>query len=92
MNCPTALWLVGLLLLPAHAGWTAMFPRARKMKACCCGMRAGPCVGMDTACSSSLVATHLAARGLLDGETTAALSAGINLMLVSSNPLCSPDS
>ncbi len=55
-------------------------------------MRAGPCVGMDTACSSSLVATHLAARGLLDGETTAALSAGINLMLVSSNPLCSPDS
>jgi acetyl-CoA acetyltransferase len=37
---------------------------------------------MDTACSSSLVATHLAARGLADGETSAALSAGVNLMLV----------
>lgn len=45
---------------------------------------AGPCVGMDTACSSSLVATHLAHRGLLDGETSCAISAGVNLMLVAS--------
>ena len=37
---------------------------------------------MDTACSSSLVALHLAHRGLLDGETSAAVAAGINLMLV----------
>ena len=37
---------------------------------------------MDTACSSSLVAIHLAHRGLLDGETSAAVAAGVNLMLV----------
>lgn len=37
---------------------------------------------MDTACSSSLVATHLAHRGLIDGETSAAVAAGVNLMLV----------
>ena len=43
---------------------------------------AGPCIGLDTACSSSLVAAHLAARGLLDSETSAALAAGVNLMLV----------
>ena len=36
---------------------------------------------MDTACSSSLVGTHLAHRALLDGETTAAVSVGVNLML-----------
>lgn len=39
---------------------------------------------MDTACSSSLVATHLAHRGLLNRETTAAIAAGVNLMLVPS--------
>ena len=39
---------------------------------------------MDTACSSSLVAAHLAHRGLLDAETSAALASGINLMLVAS--------
>ena len=44
----------------------------------------GPCVGMDTACSSSLVAIHLAHRGLHDGETSAAVAAGANLMLVAS--------
>ena len=45
---------------------------------------AGPCIGLDTACSSSLVATHLAHKGLLDGETSAALASGVNLMLVAS--------
>ena len=43
---------------------------------------AGPCIGLDTACSSSLVAAHLAAKGLLDSETSAAVAAGVNLMLV----------
>ncbi|KAK9803996.1 hypothetical protein WJX72_011444 [[Myrmecia] bisecta] len=42
----------------------------------------GPCIGMDTACSSSLVATHLAHRGLQNQETSAAVSAGTNLILV----------
>lgn len=36
---------------------------------------------MDTACSSSLVATHLAHRGLLDGESSGALAGGSNIML-----------
>ena len=45
---------------------------------------AGPCIGMDTACSSSLVATHLAHRGLLNGETSAAIAAGVNMILVAS--------
>ena len=40
----------------------------------------GPCVGLDTACSSSLVTTHLAHRALLDGEATAAVTAGVNVM------------
>ena len=43
---------------------------------------AGPCIGMDTACSSSLVAAHLASTGLVNGESSSALAAGINLMLV----------
>ncbi|KAK9843587.1 hypothetical protein WJX84_002747 [Apatococcus fuscideae] len=42
----------------------------------------GPCIGMDTACSSSLVAAHLASTGLVNGESSSALAAGINLMLV----------
>ncbi len=37
---------------------------------------------MDTACSSSMVATHLAHQGLQNRETSAAMSAGVNLMLV----------
>lgn len=37
---------------------------------------------MDTACSSSLVAAHLAATGLMNGESSFAMAAGINLMLV----------
>jgi 3-oxoacyl-(acyl-carrier-protein) synthase/acyl carrier protein len=42
---------------------------------------AGPCISTDTACSSSLVAVHLAHRGLHDGEASAAVAAGANLML-----------
>jgi acyl transferase domain-containing protein len=43
----------------------------------------GPCVSTDTACSSSLVAAHLAHKGLLNGEATAAIAAGVNTMLSS---------
>jgi hypothetical protein len=43
---------------------------------------AGPCMSTDTACSSSLVATHLAHRGLLGGESSLAVSAGVNAMLL----------
>ena len=41
----------------------------------------GPCISTDTACSSSLVAAHLAHRGLLAGEATHAVAAGVNLAL-----------
>ena len=44
---------------------------------------AGPCVSTDTACSSSLVATHQAHKGLLAGETVAAVAAGVNAMVLS---------
>lgn len=43
----------------------------------------GPCVSTDTACSSSLVAGHLAHKGLLNGEATMAVAAGVNTMLSS---------
>ena len=36
----------------------------------------------DTACSSSLVSTHQAHKGLLAGETVAAVAAGVNTMLL----------
>lgn len=42
----------------------------------------GPCVSTDTACSSSLVATHLACRAICHGETPAAISGGVNAMLL----------
>lgn len=41
----------------------------------------GPCNGIDTACSSSLVAAHNAHRGILGGESEAALAGGVNMML-----------
>lgn len=42
---------------------------------------------MDTACSSSLVAMHLAHRGLLDGEISAGVAGGTNLMVVPSTSI-----
>ncbi|XP_014554673.1 hypothetical protein COCVIDRAFT_39421 [Bipolaris victoriae FI3] len=41
----------------------------------------GPSVTIDTACSSSLVALHQAVRGLLDGDSEAAVVAGVNMIL-----------
>ena len=41
----------------------------------------GPCVSVDTACSSGLVAHHSALRALQLAECTAAVAAGVNLML-----------
>src|SRR5215475_14334833 len=41
----------------------------------------GPSLAVDTACSSSLVATHLACRGLWNGETDLAFVGGVNLLI-----------
>ncbi|PYI09963.1 hybrid PKS-NRPS [Aspergillus sclerotiicarbonarius CBS 121057] len=59
----------------------------------------GPSMTIDTACSSSLVGLHLAVQGLRNGDATAAIVAGANLILdpamyiaESSLHMLSPDS
>lgn len=44
----------------------------------------GPSVVVDTACSSSIVAIHQACRALQNGDCSAALAGGVNI-------ICSPD-
>jgi acyl transferase domain-containing protein/acyl carrier protein len=41
----------------------------------------GPSLAVDTACSSSLVATHLACRGLWNGESELAFVGGVNVLV-----------
>ncbi len=45
----------------------------------------GPTLAIDTACSSSLVAIHLACQSLRSGESTLALAAGVNAVMLPEN-------
>ncbi len=41
----------------------------------------GPAVSIDTACSSSLIATHMAVKGIRNGECDMAVVSGVNYLL-----------
>ena len=66
--------------LDAYAG-TGTSPGMIAGRLSYCFGLTGPCFALDTACSSSLVALHLACDSLRRGESTLALTGGVNLIL-----------